>query len=44
MKYEILQMLKQGARGAIVNTASAAGWSGRTGSRPTPPPSTAWSD
>src|SRR6185437_10646570 len=25
MKYEILQMLKQGARGAIVNTASAAG-------------------
>src|ERR1700682_3566637 len=28
MKYEILQMLKQGARGAIVNTASAAGLAG----------------
>ena len=31
MKYEILQMLKQGARGAIVNTASAAGLVGSHG-------------
>ena len=44
MKYEILQMLKQGARGAIVNTASAAGLVGSQGSRPIPRPSMAWSD
>jgi NAD(P)-dependent dehydrogenase (short-subunit alcohol dehydrogenase family) len=31
MKYEILQMLKQGARGAIVNTASVAGLVGSHG-------------
>jgi NAD(P)-dependent dehydrogenase (short-subunit alcohol dehydrogenase family) len=31
MKYEILQILKQGARGAIVNTASAAGLVGSHG-------------
>jgi NAD(P)-dependent dehydrogenase (short-subunit alcohol dehydrogenase family) len=31
MKYEILQMLKQGGRGAIVNTASAAGLVGSHG-------------